>query len=68
MLRATYKESIKQQLAHNSEKKQRHLQNELLVPHIQGNEGYPPVPELSREQVVMKRREVAVSLRAALDN
>ena len=50
VLRATYKDSIKQQLAHNSEKKQRHAQNELLVPHIQGTEGYPPVPEPSKEE------------------
>jgi hypothetical protein len=67
VLRATYKDSIKQQLAHNSEKKQRHAQNELLVPHIQGTEGYPPVPEPSKEELVTKKRGVAVSLRAALD-
>ncbi len=67
MQRTTYKESIRQQLQHNSERRQRHLQHELLVPHIQGNEGYPPVPEPSQEQVVTRKREVAKTIRRALD-
>ena len=67
MLKSDYRLTLTTQLQHNSAKKAHQLAHERLTPHIHGTEGYPPLPEASKEQVTLKKREVAHSLRTTLD-
>ena len=67
MLKSDYRLTLTTQLQLNSAKKAHQLAHERLTPHIHGTEGYPPLPEASKEQLHLKKREVALSLRTTLD-
>eukprot|EP00347_Sterkiella_histriomuscorum_P016248 403353921 len=57
-IQKTFRKNILQQIKQNSIQNLTHKELELSKPHIEGNEGYPPRPEPTRDEAKFAKRQL----------